>query len=220
MRGKTGLLVGMGSGDRGQTGLTANFRQTAPEIHVSLVSPRRAQSPERPALRVHVGELLAHLVGLRLNALDLNQPAFADSGTPGRRFLPGSRMVYQLGPEREDPALGWFRRMDAATALDQEVTVGPPGDAEAQAIARPVDILTLESGRGHAHKPGGTHQVCLRQVNKPLLRATFRTSRLAFKPNSLPHCSIIMGNRVYFCDIVLLFTGKEGVYVLRQRDCA
>ena len=29
-----------GSGDRGQTGLTANFRQTAPEIHVSLVSPR------------------------------------------------------------------------------------------------------------------------------------------------------------------------------------
>src|ERR1019366_1284631 len=28
------------SADRGQTGLTANFRQTAPEIHVSLVSPR------------------------------------------------------------------------------------------------------------------------------------------------------------------------------------
>src|ERR1019366_8384319 len=31
-----------GSADRGQTGLTANFRQTAPEIHVSLVSPREA----------------------------------------------------------------------------------------------------------------------------------------------------------------------------------
>src|ERR1039458_8609434 len=28
--------------DRGQTGLPANFRQTAPEIHGSLVSPRRA----------------------------------------------------------------------------------------------------------------------------------------------------------------------------------
>src|ERR1035438_4757020 len=27
---------------RGQTGLPANFRQTAPEIHGSLVSPRRA----------------------------------------------------------------------------------------------------------------------------------------------------------------------------------
>jgi hypothetical protein len=30
------------SGTRGQTGLPAHFRQTAPEIHGSLVSPRRA----------------------------------------------------------------------------------------------------------------------------------------------------------------------------------
>jgi hypothetical protein len=35
-----------GSGDRGQTGLTANFRQTAPEIHVSLVSPRMGTLPD------------------------------------------------------------------------------------------------------------------------------------------------------------------------------
>src|SRR5271157_3830553 len=35
-----------GTGNRGQTGLPANFRQTAPEIHGSLVSPRGAgQSP-------------------------------------------------------------------------------------------------------------------------------------------------------------------------------
>src|ERR1039457_2014608 len=32
-----------GSGDRGQTGLPANFRQTTPEIHGSLVSPRRGR---------------------------------------------------------------------------------------------------------------------------------------------------------------------------------
>src|ERR1035437_1306362 len=33
--------VGTGAGgNRGQTGLTANFRQTAPKIHVSPVSPR------------------------------------------------------------------------------------------------------------------------------------------------------------------------------------
>jgi hypothetical protein len=35
-----------GPGNRGQTGLPANFRQKAPEIHGSLVSPRRAPSPE------------------------------------------------------------------------------------------------------------------------------------------------------------------------------
>jgi hypothetical protein len=31
-----------GSGDRGQTGLPADFRQKAPKIHGSLVSPRRS----------------------------------------------------------------------------------------------------------------------------------------------------------------------------------
>src|ERR1022692_5056636 len=34
-----GCECAMWKGDRGQTGLTANFRQSAPEIHVSLVSP-------------------------------------------------------------------------------------------------------------------------------------------------------------------------------------
>src|ERR1035441_1726853 len=33
-------IRGPGRGDRGQTGLPAHFRQTAPEIHGSLVSPR------------------------------------------------------------------------------------------------------------------------------------------------------------------------------------
>src|ERR1700690_567358 len=33
-------IRGSGSGNRGQTGLPANFRQKAPEIHGSLVSPR------------------------------------------------------------------------------------------------------------------------------------------------------------------------------------
>src|ERR1035441_2099700 len=38
---------------RGQTGLPADFRQKAPEIHGSLVSPRRApeKAAARPALR-------------------------------------------------------------------------------------------------------------------------------------------------------------------------
>jgi hypothetical protein len=36
----SGLRAGdRGQGDRKQTGLPANFRQTAPEIHGSLVSP-------------------------------------------------------------------------------------------------------------------------------------------------------------------------------------
>src|ERR1019366_2811926 len=39
-------IRGAGPGNRGQTGLPANFRQKAPEIHGSLVSPRRAPSPE------------------------------------------------------------------------------------------------------------------------------------------------------------------------------
>ena len=37
---------GEGAGTRGQTGQPANFRQETPEIHGSLVSPRRAPSPE------------------------------------------------------------------------------------------------------------------------------------------------------------------------------
>src|ERR1035441_11027878 len=39
-------IRGAGPGNRGQTRLPANFRQNAPEIHGSLVSPRRAPSPE------------------------------------------------------------------------------------------------------------------------------------------------------------------------------
>ena len=38
--GRLHQLKGGGSGTRGQTGLPANFRQKAPEIHGSLVSPR------------------------------------------------------------------------------------------------------------------------------------------------------------------------------------
>src|ERR1035441_11022348 len=37
-------LGGAGSENRGQTGLPANFRQKAPEIHGSSVSPRRAHA--------------------------------------------------------------------------------------------------------------------------------------------------------------------------------
>ena len=39
--GSKNLIEGSNSGIRGQTGLPANFRQTAPEIHGSPVSPRR-----------------------------------------------------------------------------------------------------------------------------------------------------------------------------------
>src|ERR1035441_3307409 len=107
----------------------------------------------RPVLRVHFGEFPTHFVGLRLHALDLNQPALADSRAIGRRLLPCPRMVYQLGPEWEDPALGWFRRMDPATALHQEVTVRPPRDAQPQAIPRTIHIFTFEGGRTQPHKP-------------------------------------------------------------------
>src|ERR1039458_6048894 len=55
-----GCECAMWKGDRGQTGLTANFRQSAPEIHVSLVSPRgvttqsahSGNSPPTPPPRV------------------------------------------------------------------------------------------------------------------------------------------------------------------------
>ena len=39
--------------DRGQTGLTANFRQKAPEIHVSLVCPR-GLSPAGVCVIIHL----------------------------------------------------------------------------------------------------------------------------------------------------------------------
>src|ERR1035438_4910603 len=43
-KGTTNLNPSPDRGNRGQTGLPANFRQKAPEIHGSLVSPRRAPS--------------------------------------------------------------------------------------------------------------------------------------------------------------------------------
>jgi hypothetical protein len=72
--------------------------------------------------------------------------------------------------------------MDSAAALLQEVTARATRHPQPQAIPRPVDILTFEGGRTQPHKLGGAQQVRLRQVNKPLLPATFRTSRLALKP--------------------------------------
>src|SRR5260370_9146940 len=73
-RGSSGR--GRGGCEGGQTGLAANFRQTAPEIHASLVSPL---FPSAPAGEIAFGAVLVEfavaLVGPlgqagRLQALD------------------------------------------------------------------------------------------------------------------------------------------------------
>src|ERR1035438_6131216 len=49
MVGRTMKAPGSGTAaSRGQTGLPANFRQKAPEIHGSLVSPRRGLCDRKP----------------------------------------------------------------------------------------------------------------------------------------------------------------------------
>src|ERR1017187_6583189 len=49
-------------GHRGQTGLPANFRQKAPEIHGSLVSPREYFQPWRAASRLKVERIQERIV--------------------------------------------------------------------------------------------------------------------------------------------------------------
>src|ERR1035438_364716 len=91
--------------------------------------------------------------------------------------------------------------MDPAAAIAQEVTARAPRHAQPHTVSRAVDVLAFECGRTHPGEPGGTHQVRLRQVDKPLLLATFRTSRLALKAYSLRHRIIMICNASAICDI-------------------
>src|ERR1022692_3274567 len=134
------------------------------------------QAPDMP-LPVQFGMLLPHRLCLFPRAFDLDQRALADSRTILGRLRPCPRVVHQLGPEWENPALGRLRRMDPAAAIVQKVAVRAPRHAQPHTVARAVYILTLESSRTHPGEPGRTHQVRLRQVDKPLLLAAFRTSR-------------------------------------------
>ena len=142
-------------------------------------------------LPVQFGMLLPHLLRLCPRAFDLNQRALADPRTIPGRLRPCPRVIHQFGPEWENPALGRLRRMDPATALDQEVTVRAPRHAQPHTVARAVYVFTLERFRTHPGELGRPQQVRLRQVDKPLLRAAFRTSWLALKPYS-PRHRIIM----------------------------
>jgi len=92
--------------------------------------------------------------------------------------------------------------MDPAAAIAQEVTVGAAGYAQPQTVSGPVHELSFESRRTHAHEPGRPRQVRLRQVDKPLLPATFGTSRLALKPYSLRHRIIMICNACAICGIL------------------
>src|SRR5450759_2322938 len=152
-------------------------------------------------LPVQFGMLLPHLLGLCLHALDLDQRPLADSRAIAGRFRPGARAVHQLGPEWEYPALGRLGRMDPAAAIVEEVTVRAARHPQPHTVAGSVHILTLECGGAHPHELGRTHQVRLRQVDKPLLPATFGTSRLALKAYSLRHRIIMICNASAICDI-------------------
>ena len=159
-----------------------------------------------------------------LRALDLNQRALADPRAIVSRLRPLPRTVHQLGPEWENPALGRLRRMNPAAPIVQEVAVRSARHAEPHTVGRPVNILALESGRSHPDEPGGAHQICLRQVDEPLLPAALGTPWLAFKPDFLRHPAPL--RIIIMCDtmcnasafvIYFLLSIGEGVYVPCQR---
>jgi hypothetical protein len=139
--------------------------------------------------------LLPHLVSLPPRILNLDQRSFANSRTVLGRFRPSARVVHQLGPEWENPALGRLRRMNPAAAILQEVAMPAARHPESHTVGGSVYILTLESSRRHPYKLGRTHQILLRQVDKSLLLATFRTSRLALKPQPWRHRIIMICNK-------------------------
>ena len=92
--------------------------------------------------------------------------------------------------------------MDPAAAFVQEVTVRAPWHAQPHTVARPVYVLTLERSRTQPGELSRTYQIRLRQVDEPLLPATFRTSRLALKPYPSRHRIIIICNASAVYDIV------------------
>ena len=161
-----------------------------------------------------------HLLCLRLRAFDPDQRALADSRTIAGRLRPRPRAVYQLGPEGENPALGRLGRMDPAAAIVQEVTVCAARHPQPHTVACPVHILTLERSRGHPDKLCLTPQIRLRQVDKPLLAAAFRTSRLALEPYPLGHRIIMICNASVICAIFPGSHRGRGMYVPCQRHRA
>jgi CBS domain-containing protein len=77
--------------------------------------------------------------------------------------------------------------VDRAAAIVQKVAVRPARHAEPHTVGCTVNVLALKSGCAHTEKPGGTHQIRLRQINEALLPAALGTPRLAFKPDFLRH---------------------------------
>src|SRR5437764_5228996 len=85
------------------------------------------------------------------------------------------------------------------------MAVRPAWYAKPHTVAGPVYKLTLECRPAQAYELCRARQVRLRQVNKSLLPAAFRASRLALKPNFLRHPTILriimMCNKSSICDI-------------------
>jgi hypothetical protein len=77
--------------------------------------------------------------------------------------------------------------MDGTAVIHQKMALRIARHSQAHAVAGAEDVFAFEGLGGHPHERGHARQVRLREVYKSLLAAAFRTSRLAFKSQSLSH---------------------------------
>src|SRR2546423_4452630 len=105
---------------------------------------------------------LPHFPRLLLDRSDANQRAFPDAWTILRRLQPLPPVRYQLRPEWEDPALGWFRGMNRAAFTAQEMAVLSPRNPQSDLVSCPVDVLPFKNRSRHAQKFACAHQVGFR----------------------------------------------------------
>src|SRR5512140_1465675 len=106
--------------------------------------PARAASLREHRETVHARVPFAHPVGEPQSAIESHEAALTDAGTVLPSAPPGGGRPDQLGPEREDAALGRFGRVYGAPVFSEEVALRIARLAQAQQVLGTVNVLPLE----------------------------------------------------------------------------
>lgn len=140
-----------------------------------------------------------HFIRSLHRAPDLDQFAFPDARAPASGPLPFPAGLQQFGPERKQTALGRLCRMNPAAAVAEEMALRFGRFPQPQQMARAIHISRLELGRRHIEKLRRPAKVLFGQINKALLIATRRASRLAGEPQIVHDPSVTQVRPAILC---------------------
>jgi hypothetical protein len=147
---------------------------------------------------IKLSQPLPHIAGNLPRDLNLNQRSFSDSGTDSGGSLPFAGTRNQLRPKRVGSALQRLGGVYAAPAAIQEMTVAGFRHPQPHLFPSAIDVPALELRGAQPNKCCRPRYVVRVQVHKAFLGATFRTARLAFKPQLPRHVSLCAVNRQFF----------------------